>query len=486
MNLARFSEQCQCPSDLDAISDLALQTASQITGCREVSLLVFNLDKLALIHNKALPSPPKPSLSPRLELSTDIIASVAAGGDVITVAQDRSKQFFVLYDSFVLSHEPVELRIPFFSSPQQIAILNLGPKESGTDYSSEEIHFLKVLTDLITLSCRSLLAIPAQEPNSKSTNNGFSSIAYKRQDNYHELLGESPVIRQIREIIDQVAQTDASVLVTGESGTGKELVAREIHRRSLRRQKPMVIINCASIPDSLVESELFGHEKGSFTGAWCQRKGKFEFADQSTLFLDEIGDMSLNAQAKLMRVLQDGTFQRVGGNNTLQADVRIIAATNKDLLECVRRGEFREDLYYRINVVPIYIPPLRERLADISVLVEYYYHHYDQKYQKNLGQIPPSIMATLLSYKFPGNVRELKNIVERIVIMGNLFDARSYNPANAQGSLNQPVNISLAEIEKKHIQSVLRASNFNKSEASRLLGITRKTLREKLDKYHLE
>ncbi|MBN2355185.1 sigma-54-dependent Fis family transcriptional regulator, partial [candidate division KSB1 bacterium] len=234
--------------------------------------------------------------------------------------------------------------------------------------------------------------------NAQLAANASLPKTYQRTNAYTQFLGESAPMKRIRKIIEQIAPTDASVLITGESGTGKELAARAIHLTSIRQQKPLVIVNCAAIPDTLVESELFGHEKGAFTGALSSKKGKFEFADGSTLFLDEIGDLSPTVQAKLLRVLQDGSFQRVGGNAALQSDVRLIAATNKNLAEAIQNGEFREDLFYRINVVLIEMPPLRDRREDISPLIHYYLDYYNRIYQKSLSEICPKLIEWMMSY----------------------------------------------------------------------------------------
>ncbi|MDP2277208.1 MAG: sigma-54 dependent transcriptional regulator, partial [Nitrospirota bacterium] len=241
------------------------------------------------------------------------------------------------------------------------------------------------------------------------------------------LVGESQKISELREQIEMAARSNSRVLIFGESGTGKEVAARLMHEKSPRAGKPFIEVNCAAIPQELIESELFGHEKGSFTGAFEKKNGKFELADGGTLFLDEIGDMSLQTQAKVLRVIETQEFQRVGGNKNINVDVRIIAATNKDLREEVKKGSFREDLFFRLNVIPLFVPPLRERKEDIPLLVEYFLDSLASEYGKPPRKILPEALKYLQSYGWPGNVRELKNVIERLVIMtpSNIIDAKN-------------------------------------------------------------
>ena len=233
----------------------------------------------------------------------------------------------------------------------------------------------------------------------------------------HEMIGDSKPIKSLIQQIDIAAPTSGWILITGENGTGKELVARSIHYHSQRKTKPFVEVNCAAIPEELIESELFGHEKGSFTGATKQRRGKFDQAHQGTLFLDEIGDMSLKTQAKVLRILQEHKFERVGGNKTIEVDVRMIAATNKDLEQQISSGKFREDLYYRLNVIPFHVPPLRERKTDIPLLANHFLEYFCGKESRDIKILDQAALESLQAYSWPGNIRELKNLIERLVIM---------------------------------------------------------------------
>ncbi len=305
------------------------------------------------------------------------------------------------------------------------------------------------------------------------------------------IIGSAPPVLELLDMIRFVAPTEATVLVAGESGTGKELVAESLHKNSERRGGPFIKVNCAALAESLLESELFGHEQGAFTGADRRREGKFLQADGGTLFLDEIGETSQAMQVKLLRVLQEQELQRVGGEETIRVDVRIIAATNRNLEEAVAAGNFREDLYYRLNVVMVIVPPLRERREDIPLLVEHFVDVFAEKNRRTVESITPQSMRMLVDYQWPGNVRELENAIERGVILmrGDQLTEKSL-PLSIQKqeySTASPVNeerpVSLYEVEKQMILQTLQETSGNKSEAARRLGITRKTLQNKLQKY---
>ena len=309
------------------------------------------------------------------------------------------------------------------------------------------------------------------------------------------LLGRSEAMRELVEMVETVAPTEATVLVSGESGTGKELVARAIQAASTRRDKPFVTINCAALAENLLESELFGHEKGAFTGADRRREGRFVQAHGGTLFLDEIGEMPLSLQAKLLRVLQQGEVQRVGCDETIKVDVRVIAATNRVLADEVAAGRFREDLFYRLNVIGLEVPPLRARREDIPLLASTFLERHAAANRKTIKGFTPQAMDAMLRYGWPGNVRELENAVERAVILsGGEYVAERALPLAVQ---NAPVpdadgeelalgSMSLEDVERKAIEATLRETEDNKSEAARRRGITRATLHSKLKKYGLD
>lgn len=307
---------------------------------------------------------------------------------------------------------------------------------------------------------------------------------------FPNIIGESDAMKKVFTFVEKVAGTDSTVLILGESGTGKELIATTIHYQSKRKDKPLIKVNCAAIPEGLIESELFGHEKGAFTGAMKRKAGRFELANGGTIFLDEIGDIPLSTQAKILRVIQERQFERVGGIETLSVDVRIIAATNKNLEEEVKKNNFREDLYYRLNVIPIMIPPLRDRKEDIPYLINFFLDKCKNNLNKDIRFSKEAIDA-LLKYDYPGNVRELQNIIERCVTLsaGNIIQKDDLPPFIFEKDDSRKIfHLSdvLAEAERDHILRVLKSTKWNKTKAAELLGISRKTLWEKINVYKIE
>ncbi len=306
------------------------------------------------------------------------------------------------------------------------------------------------------------------------------------------VIGKSQKMRDLLQIVDQVAQSSATVLIQGESGTGKELLAHAIHQKSPRKNNSFVAVHCAALTETLLTSELFGHERGAFTGASERKIGRFELADGGTLFLDEIGELPESTQVKLLRFLQSGEFERVGSSKTLKVNVRLICATNKDLQKEVRQGKFREDLYYRINVILLKAPPLRERKEDIPILIEHYLKHFCKLNGKQIDSISPQASAKLKAYDWPGNIRELRNVMERLVVLsrGHVIEAEQIpeDLQNTNGDFRSYENVimtksNLVDLEKAAIEKVLRDMNGNKSVAAKKLGISRRTLYRKLEEY---
>lgn len=317
----------------------------------------------------------------------------------------------------------------------------------------------------------------------------------KKDFEISSIIGKSKSMRDLFEVIALSAPSDATILILGESGTGKELIANAVHQNSYRGDKPFVKINCAALPENLLESELFGHEKGAFTGAVSKRQGRFELADGGTLFLDEIGDMTLSTQAKILRVLQEGEFERVGGDTTLKVDARIIAATNKDLELEVDEGNFRKDLFFRLSVVPITLPPLRKRKLDIPLLAEHFLKRYAEKNNRLIRGFTPEAIDKLMRYDWPGNIRELENVIERTVIMSkeNLIthEAIPISLKSSSDPLEEQaaevfVGRSIRAVEKELIMKTLEKTGKNITRASELLGISRRTLHNKIKEYEIE
>jgi DNA-binding NtrC family response regulator len=325
-------------------------------------------------------------------------------------------------------------------------------------------------------------------------------VKYRREEmdksfDFGNIIGKSKLMKEIFKVIKQIADSRSTALIMGESGTGKELISRAIHYNSNRKGYPFVTINCAAIPETLIESELFGHEKGAFTNAIERKLGRFEVAHQGTLFLDEIGELSLATQAKILRFLEEREFNRVGGSKTIKVDVRLITATNKELNQLIKKGSFREDLYYRINVVPIIIPPLRERKEDIPILIDHFICKFSTENNKNIKGINKDALELLIQYEWPGNVRELENLIERVIaltsneyIQLNELPLSFKNPPKINGLkesvLNGRVSFIQAEeeFEREVILDALKKTNYIQSHAAEILGISRRILKYKMDK----
>ena len=310
---------------------------------------------------------------------------------------------------------------------------------------------------------------------------------------FEGIIGNSESLRKVIELCRQIAETDVSVLITGENGTGKELIAQALHENSLRRNRPLVPLNCAALSPQLVESELFGHEKGAFTGANFQKKGRFEFSDRGTLFLDEVGDIPLETQVKLLRVLEDGQITRVGSNKPIKVDVRLISATNREIETLIKDGTFREDLYYRLKVVTVHLPPLRERRQDIPLLLNHFIGEFSQAHKKPVREIEREAVNILSSYAWPGNIRELKHVVENMVVVSqgpvlaveNLPENIHQGEQRSSADVHSLLGVPLKEVEEVLIKATLEQVSGNRQEAASILGIGERTMYRKLKEYGL-
>lgn len=339
--------------------------------------------------------------------------------------------------------------------------------------------------DEITMTIRKIL-----DHQSLVRENIYLRLSLKKQYDFHNIISKNHKMQKIFRLIETIADSKSSVLILGESGTGKELIAKAIHYNSSRHDKPFISVSCATIQESLIESELFGHEKGAFTDALSTRKGKFELADGGTLFLDEVADLSPKVQTSLLRVLQEKEFMRVGGEKYIKVDVRVISATNRDLWKAVQEGKFREDLYYRLNVITIHIPPLRERTEDIPLLVEHFISKYNVENSRKVEGINEEALQILMNYHWPGNVRELENVIERAVLINKTGiiapeDLPPYLVPGAEPSYDRADLASLEEVEKQHILNVLKKNNWNIRRSAQILKIDRTTLYAKIRRYGL-
>ena len=391
------------------------------------------------------------------------------GVDGLTVLTETSRQ----------NHSPLVIVITAYGS-EKVAVEAM--KLGAYDYIAKPYE----IEDLRLTVARALEKLQLKEENTQLR------TELEKRTGVGRILGQSAAMRKVFDLIEKVSQSDITVLIQGESGTGKELVAREIHHRSSRLRKPFITMNCAALPENLIESELFGHEKGAFTGAVKQRKGKFELAHEGTIFLDEIGDMSVNTQAKVLRVLQEKKFERLGGSETLEVDARIISATHKDLLAEMERANFRQDLYYRLKVIDIVIPPLRERREDIPVLVDHYIREFAARHNKTVEGFQPDAMKQIMEFHWPGNVRQLVNILERAVVLASrpvlriedLPEDLNLRSSFNEGFLDELMHLPFKQAKeritthfmKEYLTRKLRDNEGNISHTAAELGIHRQSL----------
>ncbi|MBX3276845.1 MAG: sigma 54-interacting transcriptional regulator [Acidobacteria bacterium] len=381
--------------------------------------------------------------------------------------------------------------VPLISHQKKLGVLSLGSRRESA-FTEDDVELLGQIGNRVAIAVENALAYHeiATLKARLQEENVYLQEEIRQHHNFKEIIGGSPAIKKVLREIETVAATDSTVLILGETGTGKELVARAIHSLSARREHTLVKINCAAIPTGLLESELFGHEKGAFTGAISQRVGRFELANKGTLFLDEVGDIPLELQPKLLRVLQEQEFERLGNARTQKVDVRLIAATNANLEELIAEKKFRSDLYYRLNVFPITVPPLRERREDIPELARWFTQKFASRMRKPIRSIPPRTLSTLAEYHWPGNVRELENLIERAVILSSgpeleVFLPEPKAPAAAVATESVSRNLNFEDAEREHILRVLRDTNWiigGPRGAASKLGLNRSTLRSKMSK----
>jgi len=429
----------------------------------------------------------------RYKVDEGVTGKVVASGRPIIVPQ-VSKEPLFLYRTRKRSPDTEEsfICVPIKERRKTVGALSITyPYKQNRNYE-DSVQLLTIVTSMIAQSLR-LAQLVEQERAQLQDENALLKRELQQKYDFRNIIGTSKEMRDVYEQIAQVAPSGATVLIRGESGTGKELVAHAIHYNSPRSSKPFVKVNCAALPESLIESELFGHEKGAFTGAVARKRGRFELAEGGTLFLDEIGDLSPAMQVKLLRALQEREFERVGGTETIKVNVRLITATNVDLEQAVSDGRFRSDLYYRLNVFSIYLPPLRERKTDILLLADHFLEKYGRQNGKRIKRISTPAIDMLMSYHWPGNVRELENVVERatLVCEGNVIHGYHLPPTlqTAEGSgtvTKMSLDLAVSAFEKDLIQDALKTTRGNRARAARLLDTTERVLGYKVKKYEID
>jgi Nif-specific regulatory protein len=429
----------------------------------------------------------------RYKVDEGVTGKVVASGRPIIVPQ-VSKEPLFLYRTRKRSPDTEEsfICVPIKDRRKTVGALSITyPYKQNRNYE-DSVQLLTIVTSMIAQSLR-LGQLVEQERAQLQGENALLKRELQQKYDFRNIVGTSKEMRDVYEQIAQVAPSGATVLIRGESGTGKELVAHAIHYNSPRSSKPFVKVNCAALPESLIESELFGHEKGAFTGAVARKRGRFELAEGGTLFLDEIGDLSPAMQVKLLRALQEREFERVGGTETIKVNVRLITATNVDLEQAVSDGRFRSDLYYRLNVFSIYLPPLRERKTDILLLADHFLEKYGRQNGKRIKRISTPAIDMLMTYHWPGNVRELENVVERatLVCEGNVIHGYHLPPTlqTAEGSgtvTKMSLDLAVNAFEKDLIQDALKTTRGNRARAARLLDTTERILGYKVKKYEID
>ncbi len=386
------------------------------------------------------------------------------------------------------------IAVPIKHGGEVVGVLSADREVTGKESLDDLTRFLNMVATLIANSFSLERRVHEEKKALESEKRALEVELKKVYENMkvEGIVGRSRAILEVLDLIHRVAPTDATVLLRGESGVGKEIFARAIHFLSRRSDKPFITVNCAAIPENLLEAELFGYEKGAFTGAYTTKKGKFELASGGTVFLDEIGDMPLPLQAKILRVLQEKEIERIGGTRSIKVDVRIIAATNRDLEKLMREGKFREDLYYRLSVIPVFIPPLRERKEDIPILVQHFLETFSREYNKKVS-VSPEVMDALMSYDWPGNVRELRNVIERMVILdtdgvltleelpAEIRPERKKKEVVGDGRFR-----TVREMEREMVEEALRRTGYIIKEAAKLLGMTPRQVSYRIKKYGIE
>jgi Nif-specific regulatory protein len=458
------------------------------------SLIVFLHDNREL-QVEAADGLDAPSHAVRYRLGEGIVGRVVESSRPIVVPRVSKEPEFLNRAAKrpeVHKDELSFICVPILLNRRAVGAIGVDLKFNADRDYDRYVKFLGIVASSIAAAVKIQRLIEEDKKRLVDENTHLRQELKERYD-FSSIIGTSGPVRQMYEQMAQVAATNTTVLIRGESGTGKELIAHSIHYNSPRANKPFVKVSCAALPDSLIESELFGYERGAFTGAEQRKKGRFELAEGGTLFLDEIGDINLSTQVKLLRVLQEREFERLGSTETIKVNVRMVAATNKDMERAIAAGTFREDLYYRLNVFSIFVPPLRERKADLLLLVDHFLEKFSREHHKNIKRISTRAIDMLMSYHWPGNVRELENTLERAVLMcdGQVIHGHHLPPSlqTAEAS-NTVTRVSLADavgaFEKDLIQDALKTTRGNRAKAARLLDTTERVLNYKVKKYSVD
>lgn len=456
---------------LDTIMDIAMETLEAERGF----IILKSENENEDFREVTARNISKNDISSIRELSSSVVNQVLKSGKPVLTMDAQTDQRFSGAESVLFHNIRSVICTPLVFSDEILGVIYMDSRTGEGKFDEDSLKFIQAFSKQAAIAIQNARLFESLEIENKQLKKQISLEA-----NFPEIVGNSPAIVKIFEIVRDVADTTASVLIEGESGTGKELVARAIHRNSNRKDKPFIPIFCGSLAENILESELFGHKKGAFTGAIENKPGLFEEANNGTLLLDEIADINKNIQTKLLRVLQEGEIKRVGETEIRKVDVRILSATNRDLMDEVKKGNFREDLYYRLNVINIKMPPLRERKEDIPLLTEHFLKKYAEKNKKNISGFSSKAMDYLMNHSWSGNIRELENTIERAVILAK---GKTIEPSNLNLTPSQPaisIGQTLEEIEKSVVLSTLEKNNNNRTKTAEILGISRRWLQYRL------
>ena len=460
--------------DIHSLLSRIMESATRLSDAEASSLLLMDREKNELYFEVALGSKGREVQKYTVKLGEGIAGWVAQNNKSLMVNDvENDKRYLRNIANEINYASKTMMAVPMRVKDECIGVIEVINKVDGASFTQEDIEWLEIFANQAALAIINARSMEEAKSEIQSLQNQL-----KTDQVYHTVITKSPVILEKLEMIDKVAKTDSSVLLLGESGVGKELFAEQIHLRGLRSKFPFIKVNCAAIPEGLLESELFGHVKGAFTNAVSNRQGRFETANNGTIFLDEIGDLPLSLQAKILRVIQERKFEKVGSDTTVNVNVRIIAATNKDLEDQVQKGLFRNDLFYRLNVFPIFIPPLRQRQEDILELARFFLDTFMKETKKQFDGFSNDALEAMLSYSWPGNVRELQNCIERACVIGkNKLIGRSelfLKPSEERGeAAERDLKTAVNVFKANFIRKVLEENDWNQTEASRVLAIQR-------------
>ena len=483
--LKAISSWVSSVQDLDKLLQLIIESATGVVRAEAASLLLLDPTTNMLYFKVTTGDKGEEVKEFRIKIGQGIAGHVAETGRPLLIADAQQDNRWMREISDSIDYETRSMAcVPLIIDNSTIGVVQVINKKDNTQFTHADMAVLEEFSSLAALaigSARSLEQVRQENQDLK-----------KELGEKHQIIGKSVILNKVLEDAQKLSRTKTTALIQGESGTGKELLARLIHRESPRKEKPLVVLNCAALPEPLLESELFGHEKGSFTGAAGRKLGKFETAHEGTLFLDEIGEMAPGIQAKLLRVLQEGVFYRVGGNTPITVDVRVLSATNKNLKKEVEEGKFREDLFYRLNVVQLNIPPLRERLEDVTFLVDHFLDVFKRETGLSGLTISEAAMDKMSRYNWPGNIRELRNAIERAVVMGN---GKTIMPEDLPITASLPkfaglkvgltLDEALNEFKKEFILLNLRHTGGNRSNAAKVMDIQRTYLSRLITRYDI-